>query len=104
LSTSALDPGVDQSVSLNIDGLQLSQGLAYASSFFDMQQVEVLKGPQALFYGKSSPGGVISIRTADPTDRFEVIARAGYEFDASERQGQFIVSGPITDTLKARFA
>jgi iron complex outermembrane receptor protein len=104
VGTSALDPGVDASVSLNIDGLQLSQGLAYSSAFFDMSQVEVLKGPQALFYGKSSPGGVISIRTADPTDKFEVIARAAYEFEAHERQGQIIISGPVTDTLKLRLA
>jgi iron complex outermembrane receptor protein len=104
VGTTTFNPGVDQSVSLNLDGLQLSQGLTYSSGFFDMSQVEVLKGPQALFYGKSSPGGVISIRTADPTDRFEVIARAGYEFEAHEKQGQLIVSGPVTDTIKVRLA
>lgn len=104
VGTTTFNPGVDQSVSLNLDGLQLSQGLTYASGFFDMAQVEVLKGPQALFYGKSSPGGVISIRTADPTDRVEVIARAGYEFEAHEQQYQLIASGPITDTLKVRLA
>ena len=69
VGTSALDPGVDQSISLNIDGLSLGQGLAYGSAMFDVAQVEVLKGPQALFYGKSSPGGVISLRTADPGDK-----------------------------------
>ena len=104
VGTTTFNPGVDQSVSLNLDGLQLSQGLTYSSGFFDMSQVEVLKGPQALFYGKSSPGGVISIRTADPTDKFEVIARAGYEFEAHEKQGQLIVSGPLTDTVKVRLA
>jgi iron complex outermembrane receptor protein len=103
VGTTTFNPGVDQSISLNIDGLQLSQGLAYSSAFFDMAQVEVLKGPQSLFYGKSSPGGVISIRTADPTDKFELIMRAGYEFEAAEKQGEIIVSGPVTDTLKARF-
>jgi Outer membrane receptor proteins, mostly Fe transport len=71
IGTSSSDPGVDQSVSLNIDGMQLGSGLAYSSGMFDTAQVEVLKGPQALFYGKSSPGGVISISTADPTDKFE---------------------------------
>jgi iron complex outermembrane receptor protein len=104
VGTSSFDPGIDQSVSLNIDGLSLGQGLAYSSGLFDVGQVEVLKGPQALFYGKSSPGGVISIRTADPTDKFEVIARGGYELDAHTRRGELIVSGPITDTLKARVA
>jgi iron complex outermembrane receptor protein len=104
VGTSAYDPGVDQAVSLNIDGMQFSQGLAYTSGMFDMGQVEVLKGPQSLFYGKSSPGGVISVRTADPTDRFELIGRVGHEFEANEWQGDIIVSGPVTDTLKLRFA
>jgi iron complex outermembrane receptor protein len=104
VGTTTYDPGVDQSVSLNIDGMQFSQGLAYASGFFDLGQAEILKGPQALFYGKSSPGGVISLRTADPTDQVEVIGRAGYEFEAKQRTGDLIVSGPITDTLKGRIA
>ncbi|RZK02781.1 MAG: TonB-dependent receptor [Novosphingobium sp.] len=104
VGTSSFDPGVDQSISLNIDGLSLGQGLAFGSGMFDVGQVEVLKGPQALFYGKSSPGGVISLRTADPTDEVEVIARGSYEFYAREWRGELIASGPVTETLKARFA
>lgn len=104
VGTSALDPGVDASVTLNIDGLALSQGLAYASGMFDVGQVEVLKGPQNLFYGKSSPGGVISLRTADPTGQREIIGRAGYEIEARHRVFEGIVSGPLSDTLKLRLA
>lgn len=104
IGTSSYDPGVDQSVSLNIDGLSLGQGLAFGSGLFDVQQVEVLKGPQALFYGKSSPGGVISLRTADPGDNLEVIARAGYEIEGREGRGELIASGPVTDTLGFRLA
>ncbi|MEW9856699.1 TonB-dependent receptor [Novosphingobium sp. M1R2S20] len=104
VGTSSSDPGVDQSVSLNIDGLSLGQGLAFGSGMFDVAQVEVLKGPQALFYGKSSPGGVISLRTADPTDKNELIARASYDFEGREGRGELIVSGPVTETLKLRLA
>ena len=104
VGTSSSDPGVDQSVSLNIDGLSLGQGLAFGSGLFDVAQVEVLKGPQALFYGKSSPGGVISLRTADPGDRFELIGRASYEFEAREKRGELIISGPVSDTLGLRLA
>src|SRR5262249_53569969 len=84
VGTTATDPGIDQSIALNIDGLQLSQGSAYSVGVFDMAQIEVLKGPQSLFYGKNSPGGVITIRTADPGDQLEVIGRAGYEFEGRE--------------------
>ena len=104
VGTSSFDPGVDQSVSLNVDGLSLGQGLAFGSAMFDVGQVEVLKGPQALFYGKSSPGGVISLRTADPTDKFELIGRAGYEFVGREGRGELIASGPVTDSLLFRVA
>ncbi len=104
VGTSSFDPGVDQSVSLNIDGLSLGQGLAFGSAMVDVGQVEVLKGPQALFYGKSSPGGVISLRTADPTDETEVMFRGGYEFAAREMRGEAVISGPVSDTLGARFA
>jgi iron complex outermembrane recepter protein len=104
VGTASQDPGVDQSVSLNLDGLSLGNGLAFSSGLFDLGQIEVLKGPQALFYGKSSPGGVISIRTADPTDQFEVIGRGAYEFESVNPRGELIVSGPVTDTLKLRLA
>jgi iron complex outermembrane recepter protein len=104
VGTSSLDSGIDQSISLNIDGLTFTQGLAFSSGLFDLAQIEVFKGPQALFYGKASPGGVISMRTADPTEEFEVMARAGYEFEAKEGRGELVVSGPLSDTLKARIA
>jgi iron complex outermembrane recepter protein len=104
VGTSSSDPGVDQSVSLNIDGLSLGQGLAFGSGMFDVAQVEVLKGPQALFYGKSSPGGVISLRTADPGSEAEFIARLGYEFEARQPRGELIVSGPVSDELGLRLA
>ena len=104
VGTSSSDPGVDQSVSLNIDGLSLGQGLAFGSGMFDVAQVEVLKGPQALFYGKSSPGGVISLRTADPGSEAEFIARVGYEFEARQPRGELIVSGPVSEELGLRLA
>jgi iron complex outermembrane recepter protein len=104
IGTASQDPGVDQSVSLNIDGLSLGNGLAFNSGLLDVAQVEVLKGPQALFYGKSSPGGLIAIRTADPTDKFEVIGRGAYEFESVNPRGELILSGPVTDTLKLRLA
>jgi iron complex outermembrane receptor protein len=104
IGTTAQNATMDQSVALNIDGLPITQGVAYAAGMFDVAQVEVLRGPQNLFYGKNSPGGVISLRSADPTDEFEVMARGGYEFVARNKLAEFVVSGPVTDTLKARLA
>lgn len=104
VGSSALDAGIDQTVSINVDGTQISRGRLITQSFFDVEQVEVLKGPQALFFGKNSPGGVISLRSAGPTADFEGYARAGYEFKADERFFEGAISGPLADTLGFRVA
>lgn len=104
LGTPANDAALDQSVSVNIDGVQASRGNIIAQGFFDLAQVEVLKGPQALFFGKNSPAGVISLRSANPTDALGGYVKAGYEFVANERYAEAAIGGPLTETLKARVA
>jgi iron complex outermembrane receptor protein len=104
LGTPALDAALDQSVSVNIDGVQAGRGNIIAQGFFDLGQVEVLKGPQALFFGKNSPAGVISLRSVNPTDKLEGYVKAGYEFVANQRYGEAAIGGPISDTLKGRIA
>ncbi|MGE3689897.1 MAG: TonB-dependent receptor [Novosphingobium sp.] len=104
ISTPATQVGFEQAVSVAVDGIQSSNGQMTQLGFFDLQQVEVLKGPQALFFGKNNTAGVISIATAGPTPDFQVRLRAGYEFRADELITEAAVSGPITDTLGARLA
>src|SRR5690606_22345913 len=104
IGSGTLNPTIDQSVSLNIDGMGFSQGLAFTAGMFDLGQMEVLRGPQSLFYGKNSTAGVISLTTRDPSDEFEVILGASYEFEGEEKVGEFIISGPVTDTLGLRLA
>lgn len=102
--SSYTDPGLESSVSINIDGIQLTRGYLTQAAMFDLQQVEVLKGPQALFFGKNSPGGVISVKSMAPGDTFGGFVRGGYEFNAEERYVEGAVDLPITDTLAARIA
>ena len=104
IGASADNPLADQSVSLNIDGAQVARSSVQRMAQVDIAQIEVLKGPQALFFGKNSPGGIISIRTADPTNHFEARSQIGYEINAREWRGEGFVSGPITDTLGIRIA
>jgi iron complex outermembrane receptor protein len=104
IGTSVLNGTIDQSVSLNLDGQQFTQGLAFTAAMFDLQQLTVLKGPQALFFGKASPGGVVAIQSANPTPDWQIIARAGYEFEARAKQGELILSGPLTTDLGIRLA
>lgn len=96
------NPSTEQSVTLNLDGIPVSYGNAVRLGQLDIQRVEVLKGPQALFYGKNSPGGIISLISRNPGQDFEAQLRTGYEFAADQRFVEAIVSGPLTDTIGAR--
>ncbi|MBZ9649886.1 TonB-dependent receptor [Sphingobium sp. 3R8] len=98
------NPFADQAVSFNVDGVQVARANIRRMAEMDTAQIEVLKGPQALFFGKNSPSGIISIRSADPTATFQAKASLGYEFNARELRGEGFVSGPLTDTLGARLA
>jgi iron complex outermembrane recepter protein len=104
ISSSPINAGLDQSVSFSIDGIQLSRGHIIQEPLFDVRQVDVMEGPQALFFGKNSPAGVISLQTADPTNSFEGYAKTGYEFVAAEKYVEVAVSVPLNDSLTARFA
>ncbi|HKX78014.1 MAG TPA: TonB-dependent receptor [Novosphingobium sp.] len=98
------DSGIDQSVGIVIDSVSISRSRILHASQFDLGQVEILKGPQALFFGKNSPAGVISINTANPTPDFSAMARVGYEFEAEEKFVEGFVSGPIAENLLFRVA
>jgi iron complex outermembrane receptor protein len=98
------NPFGDQAVSFNIDGVQIAKSYVRRMTDTDLSQVEVLKGPQALLYGKNSPAGIVSIRTADPTRELEAKTTVGYETEAQEWRTQDYVSGPLTDTLGFRLA
>ena len=104
IGTPASQGGFEQAVSLVIDGVPVSSARLVMLGFFDMQQVEILKGPQALFFGKNSPAGVISLTSLNPTKSFEGQARIAYEFVGDEATIDGIVAGPITEKLSARIA
>jgi outer membrane receptor protein involved in Fe transport len=105
IGSSSTSIGIEQSVAVVVDGVYYGQGRIIQEGFFDLDRIEILKGPQALFFGKNATAGVISIATADPTPEPEFEMRASYEFEASEQtQLELIGSGPITDTLGVRVA
>ncbi|QTH23210.1 TonB-dependent receptor [Rhizorhabdus wittichii] len=104
IGSSSTSSGFDQAVSIVLDGLQYDKGDILAQGYFDLARVEVLKGPQALFFGKNNSAGVVSLTSADPTSKTELIGRYGHEFKANENWYEGIVSGPITDTLLGRLA
>lgn len=104
ISSADGNPLGDQAVSFNIDGVQVARSSIRRMGDFDTNGVQVLKGPQSLFFGKNSPGGIVSITTNDPGDRFEAGGHIGYEGNAKEWRGDGYVSGPLADGLGARLA
>jgi iron complex outermembrane recepter protein len=94
----------DQAVSFNMDGVAIARSTVRRLGAFDLEQIEVLKGPQALFFGKNSPGGVISMRSADPTPTFDSKVSLGYEGEGREARADAYVSGPLSDTIGGRLA
>ena len=104
VGSTALSAGFDQSVSFVVDGMPMSRGREISLSQYDVQRVEVLKGPQALFFGKNATGGLIAVSTNNPRDVFEAGFKAGYGFEAQEKYGEGYISGPIAEGLRARLA
>jgi iron complex outermembrane receptor protein len=100
----AADYNSEQPVALNVDGVQVTKGPAGQLGFFDLESVQVLKGPQALFFGKNSPAGVVSIDSVSPGQTLEGYVRTSYEFTASTPSVEAAVSIPITDTFSIRLA
>tara|TARA_B100002051_G_scaffold235484_1_gene235955 strand:+ start:266 stop:2701 length:2436 start_codon:yes stop_codon:yes gene_type:complete len=104
IGSSSISAAFDQSVAINIDGVVVNRGRFIHNAYLDMAQIEVLKGPQSLYFGKSATAGVISIKTNDPTDEFEAEFGVGVETEHETTFFEGVISGPISDNLLARFA
>ena len=68
---------VQQSVSTVMDGAYYGAGRVINEGMFDARQIEILKGPQSLFFGKNATAGALNIVTNDPGAELEILASAG---------------------------
>lgn len=100
----ATSAGTDQAVALNLDGVTISDGLAIRFGQFDLERVEVLQGPQSLYYGKNASGGIISVVSANPTSKPYAMLRGGYTFESRGWLTEAVLSGPLANGLTARLA
>jgi outer membrane receptor protein involved in Fe transport len=104
IGSSSTSIGIEQSVAVVMDGVYYGQGRVLNEGMFDLEQIELLKGPQSLFFGKNASAGVISLTTAKPTEQFEATAKIGHEFEAEQSRAELILSGPLSDKVGARLA
>jgi len=101
---SGINPGVEQSSAMFVDGIHYGRGQLYRAPLFDMARVEVLRGPQSILFGKNAIAGAISVITAQPTDEFEGLVSVLYEPDHEEQEISLVLSGPLGESLAGRLA
>lgn len=88
----------DPNVAVVIDGVQLSSLKQFNQDLFNIEQIEVLKGPQSAIYGRNAAAGAIVVRTKLPRKELGGSVLASYGSWNTAR-AQVDVSGPLSDTL-----
>ncbi|MFV3075374.1 TonB-dependent receptor [Niveispirillum fermenti] len=90
-------------VSVYIDEAPIPFSIMTTGASFDLERVEVLKGPQGILFGQNATGGAINYVAAKPTSDFEAGMQVGYgRFNRLDLEGY--ASGPVSDTLGVRLA
>jgi iron complex outermembrane receptor protein len=86
-----------------IDEIYIGASSESAFTFYDLDRVEVLRGPQGTLFGRNATGGLIDFLTAKPTKTFQGYVQAGGG-DFGEAFIEGAVSGPISDTVRFRLS
>ncbi len=104
VGSSNISASFDSAVAFDFDGVQVSTMRIVQAGFFDVAQIDVLKGPQSLFFGKSASAGVLSVRSADPTNDWTAGFSGSYEFEEQGYTVDGFISGPLSNNLGIRLA
>ncbi len=100
VGTVANGPGVESPVALYVDGIYYGAMIGSVLTLNDIEQVEVLKGPQGTLFGRNATGGLIQITTKDPTQTFNGYFDAGYG-NYNSPGGDLYVTGGVTRSVAA---
>jgi iron complex outermembrane receptor protein len=94
---------LDPTVNIMIDGMVVATQIAAQLDAFDYETVEVMRGPQGIFFGRNSIAGAIQMRTGKPTEEFSGRLKAGIGSQSLQLL-EGTVQGGLTDTLRAKVA
>lgn len=101
---SGVNQGFEQSVGTYVDGVYYGRGQLSRSPFFDLERVEVLRGPQSTLFGKNTSAGALSIITASPTQTSSASFSVLYETEHEEKKIDGFVNGELSDNFAGRVA
>lgn len=91
----------DPAVSITTDGFYVQRPTGLSNSIYDLERVEVLRGPQGTLYGRSATGGAINFITAKPKDALEARASVGYgNYNQITTEG--MINVPLGEMFAAR--
>ena len=103
LGNTDFDLAASQPVSIIMDEVVMENVVLKSFPLFDVQQVEVLRGPQGTLFGRNTTAGIIKFDTVKPTQDLEGYAKAGFgSFGTMNFEGA--ISGGLTDDLSARLS
>ncbi|WP_448246544.1 TonB-dependent receptor [Thalassotalea agariperforans] len=95
--------GFDSRVGLYLDGVYLGQSLANNQDIFDLERIEVLRGPQGTLFGKNNVAGAVHLISKKPTDEF--FGRVGLGVGNYDlQQVNAIINSPLSDNIFAKLS
>jgi iron complex outermembrane receptor protein len=103
IGLTSIDLGADGAVAFLQNGAQFPLPAEQLSGFYDLDRVEVLRGPQGTLYGRSATAGVVDMITKKPTDNLEGYANVTFG-NYADKLFEGAIGGPITDIISARIA
>ena len=103
IGLTSIDLGGDGAVAFLQDGAQIARPSEQLSGFYDLDRVEVLRGPQGTLYGRSATAGVINLITKKPTDQLSGYADVTFGNYAS-KTFEGAIGGPLSDVVSGRIA
>jgi iron complex outermembrane receptor protein len=103
IGSDSLVVGQDPRVAFYQDGVYIGRPTAQLGGMFDLERVEVLKGPQGALYGRNATGGAVNVISKGPTEDLDGFLRASYgNYDAVNLEGA--IGGALAPGLSARIA
>ena len=97
-------PSIDPTVGVFVDGVYLGTNSGAAFDLFDLESIQVLRGPQGTLFGRNVTGGAILVNTRQPGNEFEARLRAALDGGGDGGLNKYLVGsigGPVSDSLSA---